>query len=138
MVNEVIIVDTGIIAAFYNKKDEHHSRAFELLNNLRKGIYGTGIITDYILDETVTLLNMRTKRPEPALKAGQIIIEEKIGKFFPLTVDLVYKTWKIYQKYVIKGLSFTDCTILAVAEFIECEDVLSFDKEFDGIINRVM
>lgn len=135
--NDLIIVDTGVIAAFYNTKDEHHKRAIEILNNLRTGKYGTGIITDYILDETVTLLNMRTKRPEPALKAGQLIIEEKLGKFFPLTVDLVYKTWKIYQKYVKKGLSFTDCSILAVAEIIECDEVLSFDREFDGIINRV-
>ncbi|MHA2245161.1 MAG: hypothetical protein ACXADY_09340 [Candidatus Hodarchaeales archaeon] len=58
----MIIVDTGIIAAFYNKSDENHQRAVILLDNLRTGKYGTGILTDYVLDETVTLLYVISKR----------------------------------------------------------------------------
>lgn len=135
--NRVILVDTGIIAAFYNIKDKNHIRANELLDHLRQGNYGTGIITDYVLDETVTLLHIRTKRPKLALKAGEVIISEKLGKFFPMTYELIIKTWENYQTFVKKGLSFTDCSLLTVANFFECNDILSFAEEFDGLLNRI-
>ena len=85
MVSNLILVDTGVIAAFYNSRDDHHSRSLVLLNNLRQGIYGTGILTDYILDETVTLLFARYKKVDVALQAGEVIITEKLGKFLPMT-----------------------------------------------------
>ncbi len=137
MVSNLILVDTGVIAAFYNSRDDHHSRSLVLLNNLRQGIYGTGILTDYILDETVTLLFARYKKADVALQAGEVIITEKLGKFLPMSFDLIKKTWDKYQKLISKGLSFTDCSLLAVAEYLECNDILSFDKEFDGLINRI-
>jgi len=137
MVINLILVDTGVIAAFYNSKDENHKRSLELLNKLRKGEYGAGIFTDYVLDETVTLLYVRSKKVDIALKAGEAIIEEKLGKFFPITYDLIMRTWEKYQKLVNKGLSFTDCSLLVVAEYFECNDILSFAKEFDGLINRI-
>lgn len=137
MVSNLILVDTGVIAAFYNSRDDHHSRSLVLLNNLRQGIYGTGILTDYILDETVTLLFARYKKADVALQADEVIITEKLGKFLPMTFDLIKKTWDKYQKLISKGLSFTDCSLLTVAEYLECNDILSFDKEFDGLINRI-
>jgi len=137
MVSNLILVDTGVIAAFYNSRDDHHSRSLVLLNNLRQGVYGTGILTDYILDETVTLLFTRYKKADVALQAGEVIITEKLGKFLPMTFDLIKKTWDKYQKLISKGLSFTDCSLLTVAEYLECNDILSFDKEFDGLINRI-
>ncbi len=137
MVSSLILVDTGVIAAFYNSKDEKHERAIELLNNLRQGNYGTGILTDYVLDETVTLLYVRSKKAEIALQAGEVIITEKLGKFLPMTFDLIKKTWNKYQKLINKGLSFTDCSLLTVAEYLECNNILSFAKEFDGLINRI-
>ena len=76
MVRFLILVDTGVIAAFFNRRDINHERAKALLDNLRRGKYGTGIITDYVLDETVTLLYIRTKRADLALKAGQLILTE--------------------------------------------------------------
>jgi predicted nucleic acid-binding protein len=137
MVNRMIVIDTGIIAAFYNIQDQHHQRAVELLNELRQGKYGIGIITDYVLDETVTLLYIRSKRAEIALNAGQLILTEKLGKFFPMTMELIQETWNKYQQLVHKGLSFTDCSLLTVAEYLECSDILSFASEFNGLINRI-
>lgn len=137
MVIKLILVDTGVIAAFYNSRDENHSRSLELLNTLRLGEYGTGIFTDYVLDETVTLLYIRSKKADITLQAGEAIITEKLGKFFPMTYDLMKKSWDKYQKFVYKGLSFTDCSLLAVGEYLECNDIMSFAKEFDGLINRI-
>ena len=54
-----------------------------------------------------------------------------------MTLDLIKKTWVKYQQLINKGLSFTDCSLLAVAEYLECNDILSFATEFDGLINRI-
>ncbi|MHA2105033.1 MAG: type II toxin-antitoxin system VapC family toxin [Candidatus Hodarchaeales archaeon] len=134
---KIILIDTGVIAAFFNKKDVNHENARNILNNLRSNKYGTGIITDYILDETVTLLYVRTRRTDIALKAGEIIIEEKLGKFFPISYDLILETWKLYQSCINKGLSFTDCTLLVVGSFLNCNTLLTFSKEFLGLINVI-
>ncbi|MFX0051356.1 MAG: hypothetical protein ACFFAJ_12855 [Candidatus Hodarchaeota archaeon] len=54
-----------------------------------------------------------------------------------MTLDLIQKAWDKYQKLIGKGLSFKDCSLLAVAEYLECNDILSFADEFDGLINRI-
>lgn len=133
----MIIIDTGIIAAFYNNNDKNHKRAVILLDNLRRGKYGTGILTDYVLDETVTLLYVRSKRKELAIHAGDIIISEKLGKFFPMSYELITKTWEKFQSLIERGLSFTDCSLIAIADYLDCKDILSFDTDFDGLINRI-
>ena len=133
----MIIIDTGIIAAFYNKNDENHERAVFLLDNLRKGKYGTGILSDYVLDETVTLLYVRSKRKEIAIHAGEIIISEKLGKFFPMSYELIIKTWERFQNLVERGLSFTDCSLITISDYLDCNDILSFDTGFDGFLNRI-
>ena len=54
-----------------------------------------------------------------------------------MSLDLIKKTWEKFQKLINRGLSFTDCSLLAVAEYLECNDILSFAEEFDGLINRI-
>lgn len=133
----MILIDTGVLAAFFNKRDTRHKRARELMNHLRQGDYGTGIISDYILDETVTLLYVRSKRPDLSIKVGELIINGKLGQFIPLNADLVMKTWGLYQKYVHNGLSFTDCSLIALGHFLDVREILSFSEEFQGILNRI-
>ena len=107
------------------------------MNNLRKGNYGTGIISDYILDETISFCYVRSKRLDLSIKVGDLIINNKLGKFIPLSVDMVLKTWELYQKYVYNGLSFTDCSLIALRHFLDAQEILSFADKFEGIMNRI-
>ena len=50
-----------------------------------------------------------------------------------MTYDLIIKIWETYQNLVDRGLSFTDCSLLAVAEYLERSDILSVAKEFDEL-----
>lgn len=54
-----------------------------------------------------------------------------------MSSELIQKTWHKYQQLVEKGLSFTDCSLLVVAEYLDCSDLLSFATEFNGLINRI-
>lgn len=133
----MILLDTGILAAYVNNKDENHERAVIVLEEILNKKYGTPIITDYILDEVVTLLNIRTKRKELAIKIGTKIIEEKLGKYFKIPAEVVEKTWLTYKILVEKGLSFTDCSIIEFGKFINCETVATFDGGFNGILQII-
>ena len=133
----MILVDTGILAAFVNSRDQNHSRSEQLLDQLRQGGYGVGIVTDYVLDEVLSLIFVRTRRHELCIKIGELIISQKIGKFLLIPDEIVYKSWDTYKKYVMKGLSFTDCSIIATAGMLNSNQILSFDKGFDGILDRI-
>ena len=132
--NKIILIDTGIIAAFFNLKDKNHERAVSVLDKLRRGEYGTCIISDYILDETVTLLYVRTKRADLSIRAGELILNNKIGLFYPISNDIIKNSSQIYQKYISQDLSFTDCTLIALGQKLDCNLLLTFSKEFNGIM----
>ncbi len=55
-----IFLDTGIFVAFVNEKDRNHSRAVELVDDLRRGTYGIPYTSDYVFDEAVTVALART------------------------------------------------------------------------------
>lgn len=133
----MILLDTGILAAYICKQDENHERAVKLLEEILNKKYGTPIITDYILDEVVTLLYIRTKRKELAIEVGTKIVEEKIGKYFKIPAEVIEKTWLTYKILVEKGLSFTDCSIIEFGKFVNCETVATFDGGFKGIVEVV-
>jgi predicted nucleic acid-binding protein len=46
-------------------------------------------------------------------------------------------SWPLFRKYAAKGLSFTDCTIVALMKRENIDILLSLDRGFDGIVKRV-
>lgn len=133
----MIIIDTGILAAFANEKDENHTKAIKVLDEIVEKKYGTPIITDYVLDEVVTLLYIRTKKVEISLDIGSKIIEEKFGKYFKIPKEIVEKTWLTYKSLISKGLSFTDCSLLEFAKLLDCDTIATFDGGFKGLLSIV-
>jgi predicted nucleic acid-binding protein len=51
--------------------------------------------------------------------------------------NLMEKTHELYNKYCEKGLSFTDCSILAVMKEKNPDQLATTAKEFDGIVSVV-
>ena len=135
-----ILIDTGFYVALSNSRDNYHERAHELLESLQMSKWGSRLTTDYILDETITTVWSRTKRLD--------FVENSHKLFFgPLSLahlifqqeGLVSQAWEIFQKYTstARPLSFTDCSLIALAFDRKVENILSFDSGFDGILNRI-
>lgn len=134
-----VIIDTGVLLAFHNTRDEKHRRAKELIREAAAGEYGLPYTTDYVFDEVVTLALIRTGRKDIAYSVGRMILAENLPKFLFLlrTDERVFKdAWKIFKK-MDKMLSFTDCTIIAAAKIYNISSVMSFDADFDGLLNRI-
>lgn len=136
-------IDAGIFVAAYNTRDDNHKRAIELISDAMKGQYGSLSTSDYIFDEAVTLMLARTKNPEFAFGVGEFILGDP-SRSIPSFVKLIHvdeevfsDAWAIFKRYAVKGLSFTDCTTVALMKRLKIDNLLSFDSSFDGIVKRV-
>jgi len=136
-----VIVDTSVIIAFFNKRDKNHKRAISLLKDAMMKHYGLLFISDYVIDETVTYLLKRTKRPEIALRAGKFLLGELEG--FPKVFEIIFtnkeifnKVWITFKKLLQRGLSFTDCVLISLANEYNLS-IMTFDEGFKGLANII-
>lgn len=137
-----VFIDTGVFVAFHNTKDQNHSRAVELLEQAAGGEYGSAFTSDYVFDEAVTLALMRAKKPIITTAVGELILGKppRMSPFVALlrvTEDIFTKSWRLFKRYMSKRLSFTDCTTVALMREAGVRDLLSFDRNFNGIVRRL-
>lgn len=135
-----ILLDTGLLAAFYNSQDEHHLRAKEILREVVEGRHGTAYTSDYIFDEAVTLTLARTGRADIAVNLGRLILEGVTRPFIVMLKvgdDGFSEAWNLFIKHAERRLSFTDCSSLSLLALRHIEKIGSFDAGFDGLANRI-
>jgi predicted nucleic acid-binding protein len=138
-----IFVDTGIFVGFVNKKDRDHSRAAQLVDELRKGKYGIPYTSDYVFDEAVTVALVRTRRIGPGVNAGRLILGSKdpsipaITRLVRVDEQTFLEAWRNYQAGRKPRMSFTDYTSLSLARSYAGGMIMSFDDGFDGLLTRV-
>lgn len=133
-----VLIDTGIFIAFHNIKDENHQRATELIREIIDGKHGIAFTTDYIFDEAITTALMRTGNHNIAIKLGENILGVKVKFVSMIQIDNTSFSsgWELFNKYINKKLSFTDCVSIAVIKNYGLDKIVSFDSDFDGIISR--
>lgn len=136
-----IFVDTGIFYAHHDRSSPRHDAAAAAVRELLSGTYGQAFTSDYVFDETVTLTLSRTGRVEAARKVGERI---RGSGDYPDAVSLLFVSSDCFERAVAAfdrfddhALSFTDATTVALVEERDIDAVLSFDDDFDGLVERV-
>ena len=134
-----VIVDTNVIVAFLIEKEKNHNKALTLFRSLLENSHGSLFVTDYIIDEVITLIGSRFKRKDLVEQAYSFMSEDSgIFNFIKTESHHLTKAWEYWKKYTEypkRPLSFTDASILVVSEEYSIEYVASFDTEFDGLIS---
>jgi uncharacterized protein len=132
-----IFIDTGLFLALYDIDDTYHKQSKELFKNALTGKLGRLYTSDYIIDETLTILMVRTKQHNIAVEMGKYLMESP--RITRLTVDsgVFLDAWAQFQNLKDKFLSFTDCTSLALIEKHKIKQLMSFDHGFDGLTERI-
>lgn len=137
-----IFIDTGIFIAYINKKDEHHTIAAHLVEDIMKNKYGAAFTSDMVFDESMTFILYKTGDIGKAISVRDLILgnEEKgVPRFIALIFvdgDILEKSWNTFVKYAGKRLSFTDCSTIELMKTRDIEYLASFDGGFDGIVAR--
>jgi uncharacterized protein len=123
-----IFVDTGAWVSIAMKRDKHHETAVQLLRNFQKDSVSL-ITSDYILDETLTLVRKHSTH-ENARNIGITILKSPVVRFERITESVWEKAWRIFQRYKDKMWSFTDCTSFALMDQLRIQHVFTFDADF--------
>jgi len=93
--------------------------------------------SDYVHDEAVTLTRARTGE----YGAAKRVSERILGDESPISLLYVGKrrlreSLETFERYSDQELSFTDTTTVTLVESHDIDSVLSFDGDFDGVVER--
>lgn len=137
-----IFLDTGFYFALLSKRDKFHQRAQEILIELENRKYGIPFSSDYVLDESMTLLNIRTKglRKDLLQKMLSLFIgSQQIAKLLIIRYEWLEKISQIQIKFTKKNkiLSFTDASNIFLCELYGITNIVSFDEHYEGILTQI-
>ena len=121
----MIFVDTGAWYASLVPTDPDHGRAAAWLARNHSPL----ITTDYILDETLTLLRARGERRR-ALLVGARFFQGAIAEIHKITNADLERAWDVFNQFEDKAWSFTDCTSKVVIEELGITVAFAFDHHF--------
>lgn len=124
-----VFADTGAWCALYDRSDVHHARASAFLHELNKQ-KAQLITSDYVLDESLTLLRFRVGHRE-AVDLGKWVLQSPLVKVVNVDEKIWQSAWDLFIRYDDKHFSFTDCTSFAIMRQLGLLNAFAFDHNFE-------
>ena len=87
------------------------------------------VTTDFVVDETLTLLRFRLGLPAAETWWRQIARSERV-RWERVDASRFDKARELFFQYRDKDFSFTDCTSFALMERLRIKTAFSFDAHF--------
>jgi predicted nucleic acid-binding protein len=96
------------------------------------------ITSDYVVDETLTLLKVRGEGRR-AIALGEQFFSGTLCTVYHLTEVDILLTWEMFRRFTDKGWSFTDCGSKVLIEKLNITRAFAFDQHFRqfGSVNVV-
>ncbi len=117
--------DTGGWFALFVPEDINHTTALAWFARQRQPLF----TTDYVVDETLTLLRSRGQA-DVALNLGQQFFSDSLATIYYLTEEDIRASWQVFTRYADKEWSFTDCTSKVIMEKLGITEAFAFDQHF--------
>ncbi len=127
MTSPRVFIDTSFFKALIDEKDDFHSDAVQILDILEKNKTHL-ITTNYILDESITLLRNRCGI-DRVRDLRRSLAELKPLKIYRVFAQDDAKAWDWFWNDW-SHLSFTDCVSFTVMKRLEITHVATFDQHF--------
>jgi predicted nucleic acid-binding protein len=121
----MIFVDTGAWFAAVTPSDPNHPHAAAFLASNRDPL----ITSDYVIDETLTLLRARGEYRR-ALLLGEQFFAGEVAEIAYLTEADVQQAWETFRHYADKNWSFTDCASKVLCDRLGVKTAFAFDRHF--------
>ena len=119
-----IFGDTSALVALFRTDDSNHKKAKELSKKLEDK---SGIISNYIFAETVTVLSQKIGKQLTIIAAQTI---RQIFKEIRIDQDIDELAWEIFKKQKSKNVSLVDCTTIALFQKGIFDQLFTFDTDF--------
>jgi hypothetical protein len=101
----MIFVDTSAWFASTVPSDSNHREASLWISQNNQPF----ITTDYIVDETLTLLRNRGE-VRRAISLGEAFFSGSLTTLYYLNQEDIQQSWQVFRHFSDKEWSFTDCT----------------------------
>lgn len=124
-----LFVDTGAWYALYNDMDDYHPQAAAFLQEL-VGQRSWLFTSDYVFDETVTLLRARLGHKK-AVDFGQWVQQSRLVRMLDVNLKVREAAWEMFVRYHDKAFSFTDCTSFVLMRQLRLTDAFALDNHFE-------
>jgi len=123
-----VFLDTSFFKALLDAKDGFHRQADKIWLLLQeKNIVLT--TTNYIIDETLTLVRIRCGLPVAVQLRNLLHDYSEYLEVIRVTIDDDASAWEWFEKDW-SNLSFTDCVSFSVMKRLGLTNVASFDQHF--------
>ena len=125
----MIFVDSGAWIALSLPNDRNGSAARAAHSELARGVHGSLVTSNFVLDEAVTFLRMASDVPIAARFARTVLSSKNVvvALIDPGTFEAALR---LFEERPDKRRSFTDCTSFAVMNDLGIERAFTFDRNF--------
>lgn len=126
----MIFLDSRFIIACKVADDENHEKAMKYLYKFVENKEDI-TISDYIFDEVVTVLFLKTKDLNIAVDTGNIL--KNSTNLLKISESIFEKSWESFKAQKSTKLSFTDCSTLVLMKKEGINKLATFDEDFKKI-----
>ena len=128
MASSTLFVDTWGWVTFSSRRETRHHEVNAFLTGFRGRVY----TSDYVLDETITLLYARyPHQAEAAVREILTLIAQGHINLERITDDRFAAAWQLRQRYSDKpDISFTDLASMVVMQERGITQILTHDAHF--------
>jgi predicted nucleic acid-binding protein len=123
-----IFIDTSGFFAILAKRDNMHSKAADVFRKAKEQ-NGRFVTTDYVLDETATLLRARGLG-DLAPRFFEIVMAASICRIEWMDQELFSSTVAFFNKHDDQDWSFTDCFSFIIMKQLRLSEALTKDGHF--------
>ena len=124
----MIFIDTGAFLARHLRNDQYHHSALTVWEKLGSNRENC-ITSNFVLDETFTLLGRRAGYDFAVQRAKNIYASQSLTIFRPNKEDEI-KALQFFSKYADQHVSFTDCISIVLMQREKINRIFSFDRHF--------
>lgn len=135
-----VLVDTGVLYAHHDSRADRHDDGRRAVRTIARGTHGQPYVSDYVFDEAVTLTRSRTCSYGAARGMCDRILGNDpfpdLYRMLHVTESVFEEAVEAFERFDDQPLSFTDATTVALVEHHDLDGVLSFDTDFDSVVER--
>jgi predicted nucleic acid-binding protein len=120
-----LFVDTSAWYALIDAKSHTHIQIKNLLKHYEHSL----ITSNFVIDETITLLRYRANF-QAAQKFGEYCFSGQLAVISAITPQDEQAAWQLFKNYQDKKFSFTDCTSFILMQRLKISLAATLDNDF--------
>jgi len=129
----LIFIDTTVWVGASDRNDDFYESSQDIVTAILSEKLPLALTTDFIIDETVTILGKRKGfGAENARKAGEAILSSPRVLTVFIEETVLKSALEQYPRY-LGQLSLTDVVSVAVMEKYRTKEIFSHDSDFDTV-----